>query len=252
MMKDHSLPRVVASIEARMGSSRLPGKVLMDVCGKPALSRLVGRLRHCRRLDDIVLATTVSPSDDVLEKWAGTEGLSYYRGSEDDVLLRVVEAHRKMRTDIIVEITGDCTLTDPEIVDLGITMFLENECDVLTNVRKLSFPMGEDVQVYRLKDLEEVERTSIDPAVREHVSLFFYEHPEVYRIIHMFAPERWFGPTWRFQLDYLEDHTFINKVYEMLEPVHGETFGLEEIMSLLRQHPELVDINSRCVEKSAR
>jgi spore coat polysaccharide biosynthesis protein SpsF len=252
VMKDKSAPRVVASIEARMGSSRLPGKVLMDVFGKPALSRLIGRLRRCKRLDDIVLATTISPADDVLEKWADAEGLSCYRGSEEDVLLRVVEAHRKMKTDIIVEITGDCILTDPEIIDLGVTMFLENECDVLTNVRKLSFPMGEDVQVYRFKDLEEIERTVIDEAVREHVSLFFYEHPEVYRIIHMFAPERWFGPTWRFQLDYHEDHAFITRVYEMLEPIYGETFGLEEIMSLLKRHPELLDINSHCVEKSAR
>jgi spore coat polysaccharide biosynthesis protein SpsF len=251
-MKAEGMQRTVASIEARMGSSRLPGKVLMDVCGKPALTRLLERLRCCRKLDDIVLATTLSPSDDVLEEWARRNDLTCHRGSEEDVLLRVVEAHRKMRSDLVVEITGDCILIDPELVDMGITMFLENDCDVLTNVRKLSFPMGQDVQVFRLKELEKVALTISDPVVREHVSLYFYEHPEIYRIIHFFAPDRWNAPSWRFMLDYQEDLAFISELYCRLEPVRGPTFGLEEMMALLREHPELVEINVHCVEKSPR
>ena len=195
------MPRVIASIEARMGSSRLPGKVLADINGQPALTRLLRRLRRCKTLDGIILATSLSPADEALERWANAEGVAVHRGSEEDVLQRVVEAQRKMQSDIVVEITGDCILLDPEIIDMGVTTFLENECDVVANVSKLSFPMGMDVQVYRLPDLEEVERTISDPAVREHVSLYFYEHPERYRIIHLFAPRRWYAPDYRFQLD---------------------------------------------------
>ncbi len=251
-MRTRTAQRVIASIEARMGSSRFPGKVLADICGQPALTRLVRRLRRCRCLDDIILATSVSPVDDALAEWAEAEKLSCHRGSEEDVLARVVGAQRQMRSDIVVEVTGDCILLDPEIIDMGITIFLENDCDVVTNVRKASFPLGMDVQVFRLRDLEEVERTIADPAVREHVSLHFYEHPERYRVFHLFAPARWYGPDYRFQLDYPEDHRFITEIYRRLEPQHGDGFGIEEIMQTLVKEPSLVDINRHCVEKATR
>ena len=246
------MPHVVASIEARMKSSRFPGKVLADVCGRPALTRLLRRLRRCETVDGIILATSLVPADDVLEDWAKDEGVAIYRGSEEDVLQRVAEAQRRMQSDIVVEITGDCVLLDPEIIDMGVRTFLENDCDVLTNARKPSFPMGMDVQVYGRRDLEEVARTVFDPAVREHVSLYFYEHPEHYRILHMFAPARWCAPDYRFQLDYYEDHHFITEIYRRLEPAYGDAFGLEDIMALLRREPSLVEINRHCEEKSPR
>jgi spore coat polysaccharide biosynthesis protein SpsF len=246
------VPRVIASIEARMGSSRLPGKVLADVCGAPALTRLVRRLRQARRLDGIVLATSVAPADDALEAWARAEGVSCHRGSEDDVLARVVGAQRSMSSEIVVEVTGDCTLIDPEIIDLGVETFFGNEVDVVTNAQKPSFPMGVDVQVFRLRDLEDVEQTVNDPAVREHVSLYFYENPDRYKVLHLFAPPRWQGPTLRFQLDYEEDLRFIREVYTRLEPAHGDGFGTEEIMSLLRANPSLSEINAHCEEKAPR
>ena len=246
------MPKVIASIEARMGSSRFPGKVLADINGEPALTRLARRLKNCKMLDGIVLATSVGQADDALEAWATKEQIPYYRGSEDDVLLRVVEAHRMMGSDIVVEVTGDCTLLDPDLIDMGVKTFFENECDVVANVSKLSFPMGEDIQVFRFRDLEKVEQDIKDPAVREHVSLYFYEHPEKYRIIHLFAPARWYGPDYRFQLDYPEDHRFITEVYKRLNPEFGDLFGIEEIMGLLRQDPSLLEINRHCVEKPPR
>lgn len=246
------MPKTVASIEARMGSSRLPGKVLMDVLGKPALSRLIARLRRSKRLDDIVLATSTAPADDALEAWAKREGVAVHRGSEDDVLGRVVGAHRQMGTDVVVEVTGDCILLDPEIIDWGIETFENNACDVACNVRIPSFAMGLDVQVFRFADLAEVERTVHDPAVREHVSLHFYENPARYRVVHMLAPPRWYAPDHRYQLDYAEDLEFIRQVYARLEPRYGEAFGVEEISAALRAEPHLVDINRHCEEKSAR
>lgn len=235
-----------------MGSSRFPGKVLADVAGEPAMTRLVRRLRRVRGLDEIVLATTTESADDALERWAAAEGIRTYRGSEDDVLRRVVEAHRAVDGEVVVEVTGDCVLLDPELIETAITTFRENDCDVVSNTTRRSFPNGMDFQVFRLSDLAEVERTVDDPAVREHVSLYFYEHPERYRILHLFALPRWAEPDYRLVLDYPEDLVLINEIYARLEPRYGDAFGLEEIMNLLREVPELVDINKHCVEKSPR
>lgn len=246
------MPRVIASIEARMGSSRFPGKTLADVAGRPALSRLVARLRRCETLDGIVLATTTSPKDDVLEAWAQVEGVPCHRGSEEDVLQRVVDAQASQRSEVVVEVTGDCILLDPDVIDLGVATFLANPCDVVTNVRHLSFPQGADVQVFRRRDLAWVAEHIHDPAVREHVSLYFYEHPDRYRIIHLMAPPRWRAPEQRLQLDYPEDHRFINEVYNRLGPLHGDGFGVEEVLALLRREPALADINRHCEEKPVR
>jgi spore coat polysaccharide biosynthesis protein SpsF len=246
------MTRVVASIEARMGSSRLPGKVLADVGGVPAIERVVRRLELCRRLDDIVLATSTAAADDALEAWARSRGVAVFRGSEDDVLDRVVSAQRSMRSDVVVEVTGDCTLLDFEVVDFGIEMFFANACDVVTNARVPSWPQGADVQVFRLEDLAHVASSIFDPAVREHVSLYFYENPERYRIIHLLAPPSLQAPEQRLQLDYPEDLRFIREVYARLEPKLGDRFGVREILSLLRSNPELAAINADCVEKPVR
>jgi len=246
-------PHVVASIEARMGSSRLPGKVLMDINGKPALARLVYRLRAAKTLDDIVIATTVLPADDPLVDWCSEYGVHCWRGSEEDVLDRVVQAHRMLESDVVVEITGDCPLTDPQIIDLGVETFLAHDADVVSNCGNLlTWPMGQYVQVFPLDLLAEVNETINDAAVHEHVSLYFYEHPERYKIINLLAPERWREPEWRMQLDYAEDLRLQSEVYRRLEPQHGPNFGIEEVVSLLRHDPELVKINLHCHEKSAR
>ncbi len=245
-------PKIVASIEARMGSSRLPGKVLKDIAGQPALTRLLRRLRQCKKLDSIILATTTLAADDALVDWANKEKLPYFRGSEEDVLNRVVKAQQQTGSDIVVEICGDCVLIDPEIVDMAIETFLENDCDVVSTCRQKGYPMGMAVQVFRLSALEKVEKEIMDPPVREHVSLYFYEHPELYKIIHLLPPQRWYAPHYRWQLDYPEDLEFIDNVYKSLEPKYGGTFGIEEIMSLLNEKPELVKINQHCVENIPR
>jgi spore coat polysaccharide biosynthesis protein SpsF len=247
------LPRVVASIEARMGSSRLPGKVLMDIAGKPALSRLLDRLRAVPNLDDIVLATSTASVDDALVEWAKREKVDYFRGSEDDVLDRVVRAQAKAGSEIVVEVTGDCPLLCPDIIELGIETFHANSCDVVSNCGTVAtFPQGADVQVFPWARLKEVADKIDDPPAREHVALYFYEHPEQYRIVNMVAPKEWREPDWRWQLDYPEDFEFITMVYRLLEPEFGPVFGIGPIMSLLRKRPELLTINQHCLEKAAR
>lgn len=235
-----------------MGSSRLPGKVLADVCGVPALTRLLHRLQRCRRVNDIVLATSKALGDEPLERWASASGVAVFRGSETDVLGRVVAAQRSMSSDVVVEVTGDCPLLDPEVVDLGIETFFANDCDVVTNTRIPSYPQGADVQVYRLDDLDKVSQTVLDPAVREHVSLYFYEHPQQYRIVHLIAPASLQAPDQRLLMDYQEDLSFIRQVYARLEPQHGPVFGIGHVLALLEREPALREVNAHCVEKSIR
>ena len=246
-------PRVVASIEARMGSSRLPGKVLMDICGKPALHRLVERLRACQSLDEIVVATSSHSTDDVLADWCDQHQVKCFRGSEEDVLNRAVKARQWMDTDVIVEITGDCPLTDPDVVDLGVETFLSHDADVVSNCgMKLTWQMGQYVQVFSYSALEEVDRTVSDSAVHEHVSLHFYENPDQYSIINLMAPRRWRHPKWRFQLDYKEDLQFQNEIYRRLEPQYGSCFGTEEVVALLQREHQLIEINRHCEGKPVR
>lgn len=246
------MPKVVASIEARMGSSRLPGKVLADIGGVPALTRLIRRLRQCRALDEFVLATTTSPKDDELVHWAQSNDVPVFRGSEEDVLARVVGAHQMMDSDIVVEVTGDCPLLDPTVIDLGIETYFANDCDVVTNARVPSYPQGADVQVFQLKALSEVADSVWDPAVREHVSLYFYENTERYKIIHLIAPQIWKAENLRLQLDYPEDLEFIRAVYSRLEPQYGDSFAIHDILNLLKHEPALREINAHCVEKAVR
>ena len=245
-------PRVVASIEARMSASRLPGKVLMDVAGAPALERLVRRLTRAVSLDAIVLATTTNPADDPLAQWAEARKLPCYRGSEEDVLERVVEAHRMMGTEVIVEICGDTPLLDPRVVDAAVNRFLRGDVDVVSNTANLTWPQGIDAQVFRFEDLEKIARTQSDPAVREHVSLYFYENPDKYRIHHLAAPPEETAPDIRLQLDYAEDLELIRAVYSRLEPRLGDGFGVPDILGLLAAEPDLAAINAHCEEKSAR
>jgi spore coat polysaccharide biosynthesis protein SpsF len=221
----------------------------MDVAGAPALTRLLRRLRRC---DDIVLATTTNPADDVLIAWAEREGVAAYRGSEDDVLGRVVAAQTSRASDIVVEICGDAILTDPEVIDMAVATYDANDTDVVSTTARRGFPTGIAAQVFALDLLAEVARTIDDPPVREHVSLYFYEHPERYRTIHLQPPPRWRWPDLRTQLDYPEDLAFITAVYERLEPQYGDAFGMEEIARALHAEPALLAINAHCREKAVR
>jgi len=244
--------RIIASVEARMDASRLPGKMAMDIHGQPALARVFERLKQCELLDGIILATTISEKDDALVGLAAEMDIPVFRGSEEDVLQRVVDAQRKMESDVIVEICGDCPLIDPEIVDLAIETYLFNDCDVVTSGVKQSYPQGTEVQVFSFSALSDVEKRINDPAVREHVSLYFYENADTYKIHHLIAPRKLQVPSLRLQLDYKEDLDLIRAVYERLEPKFGGCFGVDEIIKLFDMEPSLRDINSSCEEKSPR
>ncbi len=246
------MPRTIASIEARMSSERLPGKVLADIGGVCLLGRIVRRLKRSSRLSDVVVATTDDPADDAVAEWAETERVACFRGSEEDVLDRVVGAQRMMHSEIVVEVCGDTPLLDPAVIDTAVEAFETEACDIVSNTWTLSYPQGIDAQVFRLADLEEIARTATDPAAREHVSLYFYEHPDVYRLHELEAPPELRNPEQRLQVDYSDDLALVREIYGRLEPVYGDAFGTGEILALLRDNPELAEINAHCREKTVR
>lgn len=244
--------RVVASIEARMRSSRLPGKVLADIAGTPLLGWMVERLRRTRSVDAVVIATSTGPTDDAVASWAEGAGVTCHRGSEEDVLDRVVQAQRGQASDIVVELCGDCPLIDPALVDRAVEAFRAGAGDIVTSAWHQSYPQGTEVQVFGLADLEEVARTVSDPAVREHVSLYFYEHPERYRRVDLQAPAGLRRPDYRLQVDYPEDLELNRSIHATLLARTGRTFGLPEVVALLDADPALAALNADCEERAAR
>lgn len=246
------MTRIIASVEARMSSSRLPGKMMMDIEGKPAIIRVLDRLKMVKQLDDIILATTVNPADDVLAEVADVAGYKVYRGSENDVLRRVVDAQQTLNSDVVVEICGDCPLIDPAIIEDAVETFLRSGCDIAAVGKKESYPQGLEVQVFSLKALLDIANNIKDPAVREHVSLYFFENPEIYTISYIQAPDEHFAPDLRLLLDYEEDLQLIREVYASLSPIYGDEFGVGEILELFSKRPRLSDINRHCQSKLVR
>lgn len=244
--------RVIASVEARMSSSRLPGKMLMDIEGKPAIIRVLDRLKLATKLDGIVLATTVNPTDDELVHVAQESGYSVYRGSEDDVLGRVVDAQQSMDSEVVVEIRGDCLLIDPSIVDQTVEVYQKGGCDVAVAGGDKGYPQGMETEVFSLRALFNVAERINDPAVREHVSLYFFENPDVYKIKYLKVPEEMQASEVRLVLDYEEDLQLFRKVYASLLPKNGENFGVTEILELFRKSPEIFRINSHCKDMPVR
>lgn len=242
--------RIVATIEARMRSTRLPGKVLLPILGRPMLEWMIERLRRVPRLDAIVIATTTDESCDPIEVLANQLGVGCLRGSEDDVLDRVLQAAHSAQADVIVELTADCPLIDPQLTTETIEAFLAAEVDYAANCLREPYPRGLDVQVFPTKVLEEVARTTNDPADREHVSLYIYEHPERFRLLNVPA-----GPAeaadLRLTVDTPEDFALVARIFETLHPIKPQ-FGLPEILKLFAQHPELRDCNSGIQQKTIR
>lgn len=243
--------RIVSTIEARMTSTRLPGKVLLPVCGKPMLAHLIERLQRVPRLDAIVVATTVNKEDDPIVELAQKIGVGYFRGSEEDVLGRVLDAAQACSADIIVEITGDCPAIDPHVVARCIDVYLTTEADYVTSGNK-TYPGGMNTRVFSTKILAEVELISRnDKAAREHVSLPIYEHPERYKLHTVEAPPGLSRPDLAIELDEPADYEMIKAIFEALYPGNPE-FGLADILSFLDLHPEVVKLNEHVGRKTAR
>ena len=242
------MPRIIASIEARMGASRLPGKVLRPIAGVPALARMIRRVKRAASLDGIVVATTDQPADAAISELAVFEGVAAFRGSEADVLDRVLQAQKSMRADVIVELCGDCPMIDPVVIDRAVALYQESGADLVTTTRPQSYPQGVDVEVFSLAALVEVSTTVVDPAVREHVSLSFYQNPDRYRIVNLSAPAAEYAPQTRLLLDYPADLEALDALWRALEPAHQDSFSTADVLAALKAQPEIAAINARHTE----
>lgn len=226
-----------------MTSSRLPGKVMLDCCGQPMLARMVDRLRRCRTLDHIVLCTTVNASDDPLAALAADLGIGCWRGSEDNVLSRVLDGARAFQADVIVELTGDCPLIDPALIDQVVTRWQDSDADYCANVLTRSYPIGMDTQVFPTAVLADVSQRTQDPQDLEHVSLYIYRHPELYRLIGVEAPPHQHHPHLRLTLDTAQDLAVIRHIYSALLPQKPD-FGLDDILAYLQANPDVAALNA--------
>ena len=205
-----------AIIEARMGSSRLPGKSFMDLCGEPLIKRVVDRIKCSKKIETIVLATTTNDKDDILEDFSQEENISCYRGSEDNVLERVLFAAKQFSIKNIIELHGDNPFLDGSLIDNVIKKYETYKCDYISNTLKKTFPMGLRVQVFKTSELEKIYKTVNDPAVEEHVSNYFYENPNLYNIVNYEADSETTRPEIRLIVDTNEDLAFAKNIYKFI------------------------------------
>ncbi len=234
--------KIIATIEARMSSSRLPGKVLLQASGIPLLQHLVNRLRAVASIDEIVLATTTNLSDDPLEEFARQMNISCFRGSEHDVMNRVIEAASSVNADIVVEITGDCPIIDSEIVEQAIRIYKCNNVDYVSNAVIRSYPDGMDVQVFSLDTLIKSAKMTNSPLDHEHVTLHIRNHPEIFNHFNLIAPPELHWPELGLTLDELSDYILLKSVIENFEKINP-LFTCLDVVRFLRNRPDLVNIN---------
>lgn len=234
--------KVVASVQVRMGSTRLPGKVMEVVLGRPLLGHLLDRMRLCSCLDNIVVATPDSTENDVIQEFCSSENIACFRGSEDDVLNRTLEALRSQSAGIGVEVFGDCPLIDPRVVDDIVRYFIQNPgYDFVGNDLVTTYPPGMEVEVFSVDALADSDRRVVDEAIREHGTLFIRQHPEIYKIINLDAPEQFHRPELELEIDTIED-------LEVIRIILGHFSGridyrLEEIIEFLDSNQDVSRLN---------
>ncbi len=234
--------KIIATIEARMTSSRLPGKVLLPASGIPMLQHLVNRLKSVPSIEEIVLATTTNISDDPLVLFARQMKITYYRGSENDVMDRVIGAAASVNADIIVEITGDCPIIDPNIIEQVIRTYKYNKVDYVSNVSIRSYPDGMDVQVFSLNTLIKSGKMTNESLDREHVTLYIRNHPEIFSHINLVAPPELHWPELGLTLDEKSDYELLKFVIEHFAD-KNKNFSCYDVIRFLRNRPDLVKIN---------
>jgi spore coat polysaccharide biosynthesis protein SpsF len=237
---------VVAVVQARIGSTRLPGKVLLDVGGASMLARTVRRLQRARLLDAVVVATSTKAEDDTVERAAREIGVMVCRGSESDVLARYAQAAREVRAEVIVRVTSDCPLIDPDVVDFVVAAFRAScpPADYASNTQQRTYPRGLDVEVLSAAALARANRDAHTETQREHVTPYVYQNPAMFRLVSV-TNDRDLG-RYRFTVDTAEDLAFVRAVYARLD---GDAFGWRDVVRLLDVEPHLADINRDVVQK---
>lgn len=230
---------IVVIIQARMASTRLPGKVLANIGGEPMIWHVVSRTRRARLVDRVVVATSVAPADDALVAYCERAGVDCFRGSESDVLDRFHAAALAYRADAVARVTADCPFIDPDVVDQVVAAYRQGDVDYVSNWITPTFPDGLDVEVFSAEGLRTVWQESGLPSEREHVTPFFYKHPERFRLRNVSNDEDLSSLRWT--VDEPTDLEFVRAVYDRLG---GHDFGWRDVLDLVGRHPELREINA--------
>lgn len=230
------------SIEARMESTRLPGKTLMLINSKPALEIMVNRVKQAKLANKIIIATTVNKKDDEIINWCNLNNVDYFRGSEKNVYERVVETHKKFNTDIIVELTGDCILIAAELIDHAIQIYLDNKYDCVA----VTDPSGMGAQVYSLKTLQSIKNfKELEYIDKEHVTPYLYKSGK-YKIFNTTMYDNLDCPEVSLPLDTIEDWKLIDNICKNF---NNFNFSFEKIVEYIKKNPEIIKFNSHIKRK---
>ncbi|MGO8795560.1 MAG: cytidylyltransferase domain-containing protein [Candidatus Sulfotelmatobacter sp.] len=238
--------KTVAIIQARTGSTRLPGKVLKDLGGQTVLARVVARLRRVRLIGELLVATSDSPADDALVTECGNCSVAFYRGDENDVLDRYYQAAKMARADVVVRITSDCPLIDPEIADKTIAVFMKVRPDYASNALVRTYPRGLDTEVMSIEALSRAWQEARNPHEREHVTPYIYEHPDKFKILPVTGDEDYSRQRWT--LDTPEDLEFVRSIYARFPG--DAAFSWCDVLQLVEREPELLKINAAVMQKA--
>ena len=242
--------KIIAIIQARMGSSRLPGKVLMEICKEPMLAWVVKRARKAKMIKEIIVATTRDTSDDGIEKFCQVNHILCFRGSSADVLDRYYQAARLYQADVIVRLTADCPFIDPELIDNTITAFLGSFADFAANRLpppfQRTYPIGLDVEVVSMAALDRAWKESTALYEREHVLPYIYERKDQFKVLTIENDVNY--GSYRWTVDTQEDLDFIQAVVKELGC--RMDFSWKEVIDLLERHPKLMQINAQVKHKS--
>jgi len=239
--------RILCLIQARMDSSRLPGKVMKEINGRSIISIIVNSLKKSQYITKIVVATSNNQSDDIFVEHLKKNKIEYFRGSENDALSRFYFAAKKENPDLIVRITGDCPLIEPKIVDQVIENAIIKKSDYCSNVEKRTFPRGYDTEVFTFNVLEKMFHESKNPLEREHVTLFINNNHNLFNIQGIVAPPEKQYPEWRICVDTKDDFKLIKKIFEYYPT--KEIIRYDDIISLFTKYPELPKINENVKQK---
>lgn len=236
------MSKIAVIIQARMGSTRLPKKVLSDIEGKSMLWHLVHRLKNSKFSPEIIIATTISEDDREILTLAEDFGIKSNAGSIDDVLDRFYQTALKQNPDIIVRITADCPLMDPEVFDKVLQFFLDGDFDYATNTLPPTYPDGLDVEVFSFKTLEKAWNEARLQSEREHVTPYIRKNPDLFKLGNITNEEDLSSMRWT--VDEKEDLEFVKEIYKNLYP-KKEVFLMDDILNLLKEKPELMKINDQ-------
>jgi spore coat polysaccharide biosynthesis protein SpsF len=234
-------------VQARTGSTRLPGKVLLPVAGAPLLARMVERIRAARTPVDLVVATTILDCDRPVSELCADVHVACYRGHPTDLLDRHYRAARAFGARAVVKIPSDCPLVDPGVIDRVLGVYLEDpeRYDFVSNLHPATYPDGNDVEVVSIEALATAHREATAPLAREHTTPFLWDQPGRFRIGNVaWETGRDLSMSHRFTVDYPDDYAFVDAVYRALYPRRG-VFSLGEILEFLDAHPEVYGLNAR-------